>query len=107
MHKHDKAPTFKVTQINKELTEMTKELNKTVQEQKQMMANNNGTIEELTAKNVELEAKNAEQDAAIRAINSSLSMCNCQNSKSEVVMVVSPTLGRNVNFVRKDRQCFQ
>ncbi len=69
--------SFKVTQTNKELTEMNKELNNTVQEQKQMMANNNGTIDELKAKNVELET-------AIKAINSSLSMCNCQNSKSEV-----------------------
>ncbi len=70
-------------------------MNETVIEQKEMMANNTGTIDELKAKNVELEAKNveleakiAEQDMTIRAINTSVSMCNCQSSKSQVVVVV-------------------
>ena len=63
-------------------------MNETVIEQKEMMANNTGTIDELKAKNAELEGKIAEQDMTIRAINTSVSMCNCQSSKSQVVVVV-------------------
>ena len=58
-----------------EITDINKQCKQTVIEQQQSVKN-------LTDEITELKAKNAEYEQTMAAINSSLSNCNCQNSKS-------------------------